>query len=168
MLETRRETWRGPIVGATAFALLGLTACSADSEAAPSAAASDPVYGVPADPDMPNPTDVATDPAVTVGPTADGSVRLTYAEWDAATTAVVAGAILPGVVESDGTCTLTLTKDGASAEGSVPANPDASSMSCGGLSVAGAALSSGTWTAVVTYRSSASSGSSEPTQVVVP
>jgi hypothetical protein len=154
-----------------ATAAVGLTACTAsegDSQDEAAADASQGVYGTPADPDRPEPTDVATDPPVTLAPTADGTIQITYAGWNAEASTVEVAGFLPGAVESDGTCTLTLTNAGSSVAATVAGSPDASSTSCGGLVVPGASISPGTWTAVVSYQSSTSRGTSEPTRVVVP
>ena len=165
-----RKKWRGATPALVAMAAISVSACTApeidSNEAVPSA--SQGVYGSPANPDRPEPTDVATDPPVVVAPTTEGVVRMTYVGWNAAAGAVEAAGFLPGVVESDGTCLLTLTNGESSITASVAGTADASSTSCGGLAVPGASVSPGTWEAVVTYESSASRGTSEATQVVIP
>jgi hypothetical protein len=81
---------------------------------------------------------------------------------------VEVGAYLAGVAESGGTCTLTLTGVAGTATAQVTAEPDAASTSCPTLAVPGAELSSGTWSAVVSYASPSTSGTSDPVDVVVP
>jgi hypothetical protein len=49
-----------------------------------------------------------------------------------------------------------------------PGTSNVTNTSCGQLTIAGSELSTGVWTATVSYSSSASSGSSEPVQVEVP
>jgi hypothetical protein len=114
------------------------------------------------------PTAVATDPAPSVGPTTDGALQVTFAAWDDAAGGVAVDGFLPAVVEETGTCTLTLTKDGDTATASVPGTASASTTACGGAVVPGSQLSTGTWTAVLTYRSPTSTGSSAPIEVAVP
>jgi hypothetical protein len=115
-----------------------------------------------------DPTVVATDPPVTRAPDADSVVMVTYAVWEPTSSAVEEGSFVQGVVESGGTCTLTLTKGDTVVTESAPAEPDATTTSCGGISVQGSRLSSGTWSAVVSYESATTSGSSDATEVAVP
>jgi hypothetical protein len=95
-------------------------------------------------------------------------VAPTYSGWDPPSSGVVVGGIVTGVIEDGGTCTVTLTRDGLTAEGSSAGVPDARNSSCGEIRVPGAALSSGEWSAVLTYRSATSSGESASFPVVVP
>lgn len=165
-----RKKWRGVMPLLVATTAISVSACTASKteahEAVPSA--SQGVYGSPANPGRPDPTNVATDSPVVVAPTTEGVVRMTYIGWDKAAGAVEAAGFVPGVVESHGTCVLTLTSGGSSITASVAGTADASSTSCGGLTVPGASVSPGTWGAVLTYESSASRATSEATQVVIP
>lgn len=95
------------------------------------------------------------------------NVVITYLDWSATDGVVEAGAYAT-TVEGAGTCTLKLTFGGRSGTGSIAALADASTMSCGGLTVPRDRLSSGNWTAVVTYESATSVGTSDPVDVVVP
>lgn len=95
-------------------------------------------------------------------------VTRTYAGWDSAEAAVVVGAVVDGVIEADGTCTLTLTMADRVAAATAEGTPDASTTACGGLSVPGDELASGAWDAVVSYASPASAGESQHFEVVVP
>jgi hypothetical protein len=157
---------------AAAMAAIGLAACTTGSQedVGASAASATPVgvYGDPANPVRPEPTFVATDAPVTLAPTTDGDVFVTYSEWNAQSGAVEVGGYLGNVSESDGTCNLTLTRGATSVETSGSATADASSTACGILTVPGDQLSAGTWTAVVTYESSSSRGASAPVEVEVP
>ena len=170
---------RGVLLGASALAVAATASCSsaspaeqaaASSAAAVSAAAeaAPGTYGQPVDPSLPEPSAVATDAPVTVAPSTEGRIFLTYSEWNAGTDAIEVGGYLDGVVESDGTCTLTATKDGASVQSTAPGISDASSTSCAGLSLPGDQLSSGAWSVVLSYESGASRGSSDPIEVEVP
>jgi hypothetical protein len=168
-----RGTWavRAGLMVAATVALAACTSSGADSDAARiSAAATAPpgTYGSPVDPSLPMPSDVATDTPVSVGPAKDGRLLVTYSGWNSQAGAVEVGSYLPTVVEEDGTCTLTLTRGATSVAASVPGTPNVTSTSCGGLSVPGSEVSSGTWVAVVTYESPTSNGSSDAIEVQVP
>ena len=113
------------------------------------------------------PAAVPTASATTTTAKRKVDVVVTYADWSAADRVVEAGAYVT-VVEEPGTCTLKLTSGGRSATSSIPALTDASTMSCGGLTVPRDKLASGTWTAVVLYESATSAGTSAPSEVVVP
>jgi hypothetical protein len=115
-----------------------------------------------------DPTDVATDPPVTRAPDADAPVVITYVVWETGDRAVEEGSFVQGVVESGGTCTLTLAKGDVVVRQSAPAEPDATTTSCGGISVPRSRLSAGTWSAVVSYESATTQGSSDATEVAVP
>ena len=126
-------------------------------------------YGAPVV-ERPEPSDVATDAPVEVAQTgSDVPVHITYKGWEDATGSVEVGAYVEGLVEDGGTCTLILTQGGTEVTASASGLADASTTSCGaGLSVPGAELTPGTWTAVVDYESSTSSGSSDSVEVEVP
>ncbi|MCZ2838574.1 hypothetical protein [Modestobacter sp. VKM Ac-2985] len=158
-------------------ALVGCTSASDDVAAGTSAPRSGTdaaattapgTYGVPVDPALPDPTDVATDAPVTTPPSDAVRVVVTYSGWTDTSAAVEFGAYVAGVVEAGGTCTLTLTAGSSSASATVEAQPDASSTSCPMMSIAGTELSSGTWQAAVEYESSGTSGQSKPVSVTVP
>lgn len=120
------------------------------------------------------PPSVATDPpnTATAPPTTGRaprsvSVVLTYADWDPGTGVSAAGYVAD-TVEQGGTCTLTLTRGGKSVEVTTEGIADASNTACGALTVAPAQLSTGTWTSVLTYSSTTSTGTSQSVQVKVP
>lgn len=169
-----RHACRATGLGVALAALALTAACSAspEEEAAAelsAAATADPgVYGEPVNPSLPNPTDVATDAPVEVAPTEDGEVFITYAQWSNTTSAVEVGGYVAGVVEDDGTCTLTLTRGEVVVTGTIAGTPDATSTSCGGLTISGDELGTGHWNAVVTYDSPSSHATSEPVDVEVP
>ena len=134
------------------------------SSASPSGPASPTAAG------SPSATVTAPAPASSATTTAEKrkvDVVVTYADWSAADKVVEAGAYAT-VVEKPGTCTLKLTSGGRSVTDSIPALTDASTMSCGGLTVPRDKLASGRWTAVVLYESATSAGTSAPVEVVVP
>ncbi len=92
---------------------------------------------------------------------------MTSALWNATTRAVEVSAYVP-VIETDGTCTLTLTSGTATARADGKAFADASSTSCGLLSIAGSELKAGTWQATVAYDSPHTHGVSHAQGVTVP
>jgi hypothetical protein len=158
-------------VAASSGAPSGTPASGTTAEAAgpsSSGAVPDPrASDAPPPPSIPPADEVATDEPV---PASDGpaDVVVSYAGWDDASSSVEVSAFLGGVLEDGGTCTLTLTKDGASQTASTAGTADVSTTICGLLSVPDAGLTPGTWSAVVTYDSSATTGSSDPVQVTVP
>ncbi|MGY1887681.1 hypothetical protein ACI799_20485 [Blastococcus sp. SYSU DS0753] len=95
-------------------------------------------------------------------------VSHTYAGWDPGTQDIVVGGFVSDVVETGGTCTLTLTQDGVTTSGTADATPDASTTSCGEVRAGGGRLVSGSWEAVLSYTSPRSTGESAVFSVVVP
>ena len=189
-VERRRQPWsiwgntvssssKHPVVtiGALAISVAAIAGCASapdDPDAVATTTSASPTAGSAASateeseaaPATTEPTFVATDTAV---PT-DGSalaVVLTGAEWNPATDVVEANGFVSGVVEDGGTCTLTLEKGGDTATTSNPGEPDAATTNCGLLEVGGD-LDSGTWTAVLSYRSDAGRGTSSTLEVDVP
>jgi hypothetical protein len=115
------------------------------------------------------PSEVATDtPAPTEDAGAEVSPQLTYYGWDAAAGGVEAGGIVMGIVESGGTCTLTLTKGSTAVDVSADAVDNVSSTSCPAMTVSGDRLQSGTWQATLSYESGTSRGTGDAVEVQVP
>ena len=115
------------------------------------------------------------DVAVEDGPVATDAPRppatdvvLARAAVDEETGDVRAAGHVSPVVESGGTCTLELRRNGRTVTASGPAEPDASTTVCGGLAVPVAELEPGEWQAVLVYRSAGTSGASESLAVRVP
>ncbi|QGQ18879.1 hypothetical protein GC089_06020 [Cellulomonas sp. JZ18] len=93
---------------------------------------------------------------------------VTSAQWQPGTAAVEVSAYV-SVVEQGGECTLTLEgPGGASARTSQPALADASTTSCGLMSVARDRLAPGTWTGSVRYVSPTTSGEARLTPMEIP
>lgn len=82
-------------------------------------------------------------------------------------TAVKVSGHVPGVLEDNGTCILTMTKGSAKVTGSRAATPNVSEMSCGFISIERSKLSVGNWTATITYKSKTAGGTSTPQTVKV-
>ncbi|PZA23198.1 hypothetical protein DMO24_01160 [Modestobacter versicolor] len=93
---------------------------------------------------------------------------ITYAGWEAGSWSLEVNGYVAGVIELEGTCRLTATQGGAPLVDENPAEPDASTMNCGLLQIAGSDLGAGTWTAVLTYESATSAGESTAVDVEVP
>lgn len=81
--------------------------------------------------------------------------------------AVKVSARVPGVFEGDGTCTLTLTKNGVKVSQNKNASQNVSEMSCGFISISRSKLTAGDWSATVSYKSSKTSGTSASVVVEV-
>jgi hypothetical protein len=109
---------------------------------------------------------MATDPQLPAGSAAQ--VVLSYASFDPNSAAVVAAGYVTPVIEDGGTCTLSLTKAGATVTATSTGTADASTTACGNLRVSRSRLSAGTWRAVLRYSSPAASGISQNISVQVP
>jgi hypothetical protein len=97
------------------------------------------------------------------------SVRVVYADWDAASSGLLVAAVVTDVVEDGGTCTVTASRDGAQVSVTGSATADATSTTCGEIAVPGSRLGgSGTWSVTVAYRSATAAGASAATDVAVP
>lgn len=72
-----------------------------------------------------------------------------------------------GIIESDGRCTLTMEKDGTTVDTAKNSLQNAQSTSCGQMTMSYTKLTPGKWTAILSYSSSASKGSSDPVVVEV-
>jgi len=72
------------------------------------------------------------------------------------------------VIESGGQCTLRLTRGSVVVEQVTDATTDATTTSCGTVSVPASKLTAGTWTGVLLYSSATASGSSLPFTIEVP
>ncbi|WP_448617630.1 hypothetical protein [Geodermatophilus sp. URMC 65] len=181
--------------GGTAPAAAGTTpAPTTASVPAPEPAPSEPAATEPGTPDDADPDDADPDGDGTAGEESGGTapevavpsaptaapqdeevaaptpvtVSLTYSGYDPSASAVVAGGYAADVVEVDATCTLVLRRDGVELRGESLGTPSATSTDCGEVRVGGAALTSGTWEAVLSYTSETSVGQSPAGEVVVP
>ncbi|HEX5798189.1 MAG TPA: hypothetical protein VFX79_02435 [Candidatus Saccharimonadales bacterium] len=106
---------------------------------------------------------LAEDKAPTNNPTGNSpstkkSVTPVIVSYGQASGNVEVSARVPGVIESNGTCKLTLTKGSDSVSQSKKATPNASDTSCGFISIPRSKLSSGSWSAKVSYSSSKAEG----------
>lgn len=180
------RTSRTPALASVALlvcALVSLTGCDATTSAGPSAALTpsasptsepDPTTPAPVTSSSPSPSapggdDGAVDPgAPAPAPPAGVAVTLTFAGWNATTASVEAGGYVSGVIENGGTCSLRLVREGTIVEVAGTAAADAATTTCDMLSVPVDRVSSGTWTAELTYTSTGATGTSAPMEVQVP
>jgi hypothetical protein len=98
---------------------------------------------------------------------AEVPVSITYFGWNPDEREVQLAGFVGGVVEEGGVCTLTLTKGDATVTGDKKALADASTTSCGELSIPGDQVAAGTWRAVLSYSSAGHTGTSEAVDVEV-
>lgn len=68
---------------------------------------------------------------------------------------------VPQIIEKDGTCTLTMQKDGKTTTASKGSLVNAQNTSCGQLTVLSSQLEPGDWQVTLSYESSTSSGTSK-------
>jgi hypothetical protein len=142
----------------------GASARASGSASARASGPGAPAASVPAHPG----TGTASGTPTTSAKRRQVDVSQTYSGWEADSSTLTVGGYVSGVVESGGTCTLTVTKGKSVARATSSASPDASTTDCAQLAVPGAKLSSGTWSGVLSYESSTSTGQSQPFAMVVP
>lgn len=111
------------------------------------------------------PVSAAASPA-TAKPKDVVNVIVTISDWNG-TNQVAEVAGYANVIEADGTCTLTMTRDKTTVTTVRSASSDASTTSCGMLSIAGSRLTAGSWNAVLSYESATSHGASTPISIEV-
>lgn len=111
----------------------------------------------PTEGDLERPADPALAPA---------DVQITLASTDLVAGAVLASAYVPEV-EADATCTLTLTRGDDVRTIEEPAEADATTTVCGGLTMSTTGLPVGDWYATIGYLSTARSGVSAPVTVTI-
>jgi hypothetical protein len=74
---------------------------------------------------------------------------------------------IPGIIEKGGTCTLTLSKESTNVTDSHTAFDNAQNTGCGLMTISKSKLTSGTWTATLSYSSTKYTGTSESQNVRV-
>lgn len=154
------------------------TPAAVDSSAVPASSAPSPdpsVRSLPtASSSAPQPTaSTPASPRPTVpnvtSSAALATVAVTYSLWDPATASVEVAGYVTDIVEAGGTCTLTLKSAGRTVSVTQKATPDATTTSCGMLSIPRAKLpGSGALSAVLSYTSSEHAGSAPAVTVEVP
>ena len=163
---------------------LGAVACAPSEASSPNSLTSPeptPVVGptrsTPPEPaDRPPATPTPTPTAEPESPAFEGpapvvrtptTVEVTFGGWRPATASVEVGGYA-AVVEEDGTCTLHLAQGGTSVTATSVGLADATTTSCGTLTIAGTELRPGTWTGVLRYESPRTAGESKPISIEVP
>jgi hypothetical protein len=101
-------------------------------------------------------------------PRLPADVVVTVARWSEEASRAEIGGYVDGLVEDGGSCTATFTLGARSVVVSGQAFADVTTTSCGDLAAAGTQLSTGTWTAVLSYDSPTSSGASASVSIGVP
>jgi len=94
------------------------------------------------------------------------SITPIMTSWGANPNVEVRGYV-PGISEENGTCTVTLTKDGQKVTESATATPDATTVSCGLITIAKSRVSAGTWSATLSYSSAKYEGVSASKSIEV-
>ena len=113
-------------------------------------------------------TDGGSSPATPTGSDGKKAVTPTIVDAGSYDQNVEVRALVPGITESDGTCTAELTQGSLRVSKSSAATPSASSTQCAMITFSQAEFSSkGTWSLVVTYSSKESSGRSTPRDVSI-
>lgn len=112
-------------------------------------------------------TNPTSTPTSNTDATANLGVTLSYINPSAQT--VQAGGYVTGVLEENGTCTLTLTKGSLRVTGTSTGFIDVNKTTCPQISIERSQLSqNGQWTAVLSYKSTKASGASAPQTVNIP
>jgi hypothetical protein len=191
----RRTAWVG--VGIVASALL-VSAVVASALSWPQSTPSNSPSGVSRTPELTSPAATTTAPSIvvpTVSPEpetaapqpsavststpspdqgADDESRppvdviITVARWSEESSRVEIGGYVAGLVEEGGSCTATLTLGHRTVVVSGEAFADVSTTSCGDLVVTADQISTGAWSAVLSYGSTTHSGSSAHVSIGVP
>lgn len=156
--------WLRPAPGAAAA-----PTSSSSTPAAPTVSASTPAStssAAPVEPVEPTePPPPPVDPAPG-DPLAGTTLTVTFSGYDAAAGALVMGGYVD-VVLSGGSCTVSATKGGTTLTGTSTAVPDASTTSCGTVPVSGDGLTSGTWSATLTFSTATGSVAAAPVTIEV-
>jgi hypothetical protein len=126
------------------------TGTSAPATATPTPGASDAPTDAPSASPRPTASPATTRAAVTP--------FITAALWDKDANLLDVEAIVPKIVEDDGTCTLVARKGDTVRMVSQPAAPAASTTTCNPLQISGSKLTAGTWTVTISYVSARSTG----------
>ncbi len=132
------------------------TASAAPADPSPSATA--PGAGAPG----------GSAPAATTPPaTTVRTVSPAMSYYSFAGRTLTLGGGVSGLVDSGGTCTVTLTRGTATVTKSFAASPGPSSTDCGAMTVSSPTLTSGSWSLTIAYSSPRARGTSSPTEVTL-
>lgn len=110
-----------------------------------------------------------TSPNTPTSNTTKRSVDVEITTWNQDETALSVNGFVSGVVENNGTCTLTLKSENSS--GSVAkqriAEANATNTTCGEISIPNSSLPAGKWTAILSYSSPTAAGASTSLEIEV-
>ena len=116
---------------------------------------------------IPEPEPITPDPGQDENPPVEeqpsggaADVVITYGLFDEATSSVTISGYVGNAVEDGGVCTLSLTRGSTVVIAETTGVADARTTSCGALSIERSRLSAGTWSAVLAYASSTTTGTS--------
>jgi len=176
----------GGVVAVSVAAAIALTSCSLLQVAPSPVVTSAPDSTAVTDPSVPSPTASAPDtPApvpsgttsATAVPTPSPSISrgsrtavtpfVTAASWDQPSGTLTVTALVPNLVELDGTCTVTATNGSITLSASATSAPGANDTECNPMMLSGSRLTAGTWSLVVAYSSKRSVGVSAARTVAV-
>lgn len=151
------------------LAAVALSACSADQVSPPSSGTSSNSAASSASATVPPPSPSSSPAPQPSRSSAEvATVDVVIVTLDVVDGAVEATGMVPEVVESGGTCTLTLSGPGDTVIVTGPGEPGTVSTYCGLLTFPAARLTSGQWDAVISYQSAVSAGSSQSQAVTLP
>ena len=178
----------GGVVAVSVAAAIALTSCSLLQVAPSPVVTSSPRSTEVTDPSIPVPTASATGtpapvpsatptatatPVPTPSPSISRGSRtavkpfVTAASWDQPSGTLTVTALVPNLVELDGTCTVTATNGSTTLSASATSAPGANDTECNPMTLSGSRLTAGTWSLVVTYSSKRSVGVSAAHTVTV-
>ena len=176
----------GGLVAVSVAAAIALTSCSLVQVAPSPVVTSSPRSTALTDPSIPAPTASAPDspapvpsgtstatPVPTPSPSISRGTRtavtpfVTAASWDQPSGTLTVTALVPNLVELDGTCTVTATNGSTTLSASATSAPGANDTECNPMTLAGSRLTAGTWSLVVAYSSKRSVGVSAAHTVAV-
>ena len=120
-----------------------------------------PVKPIPtSDPITPDPGQNENPPIEEQPTGGPADVVMTYGLYDPATSTVTVSGYVGNAVEDGGICTLALTSGTTVVSAQATGVADARTTSCGAISVERSRLTAGTWSAVLGYASSTTTGAS--------
>lgn len=161
------------VCAAAVLAATALTSCRTGAATAPTPASSwsasdapSPAFSSSAE--TPAPAESSSPSVSPVPSTPPATATVTIITLEVLDGSVQASGIVPGIVESDGKCSLTITRGDQTRTASAAASAGRESTYCGLVSVPVGGADTGNWDAVLTYQSPATTARSETNQVSVP
>lgn len=109
---------------------------------------------------------IQNEPSQDSNPANQANVTITYLKYT--NNAVTAGGIVSNVFEDGGQCTLTLTKNGQTVSSSSTGSTDVNKTTCPQITISKDKLSSGSWSAILSYSMNNTKGASQAQNINVP